>query len=50
MRIGIPREIKVLEGRVALVPAAAAELVVHGHQVFIETGAGERNKAAAVQR
>lgn len=40
MRIGIPREIKTLEGRVALVPAAAAELVVNGHQVFIESTAG----------
>ncbi len=40
MRIGIPREIKTLEGRVALVPAAAAELVSHGHEVFIESQAG----------
>lgn len=40
MHIGIPREIKTLEGRVALVPAAAAELVAAGHQVFIESTAG----------
>lgn len=40
MRIGIPREIKTLEGRVALVPAACAELVAHGHEVWIEPGAG----------
>ncbi len=40
MRIGIPKEIKVREGRVALVPPAAAELVRHGHEVLIETGAG----------
>ena len=40
MRIGIPREIKTLEGRVALVPAAAAELLQHGHEVFIESQAG----------
>ncbi len=40
MQIGIPREIKTLEGRVALVPAAAAELVASGHKVFIETTAG----------
>lgn len=39
MRIGIPKEIKTLEGRVALIPAAAGELVAH-HEVFIETGAG----------
>ena len=41
MRIGIPREIKVLEGRVGLIPAACAELVAQQHQVFIETKAGE---------
>jgi len=40
MRIGIPREVKTLEGRVGLVPAAVAELVAHGHQVLIEQGAG----------
>ena len=41
MRIGIPKEIKTLEGRVALVPAAAAQLVKNGHTVLIETGAGD---------
>jgi len=41
MRIGIPREIKPLEGRVGLIPAAAAELVKHGHELIIEQGAGE---------
>ena len=40
MRIGIPREIKIKEGRVALIPAAAGELVQHGHQVCVEKGAG----------
>ena len=40
MRIGIPKEVKVLEGRVALVPAAAAELLRHGHDVLIERQAG----------
>jgi alanine dehydrogenase len=40
MHIGIPREIKPLEGRVALVPAAAGELVTAGHEVYIEQGAG----------
>ena len=39
MKIGIPREIKILEGRVALTPAATAELVRQGNQVFIEKGA-----------
>jgi len=40
MRIGIPKETKTLEGRVALVPAAAADLVNSGHDVYIETNAG----------
>jgi alanine dehydrogenase len=41
MRIGIPREIKTLEGRVGLVPAAVAELASYGHQLLLEQGAGE---------
>ena len=41
MKIGVPKEIKPAEGRVALVPAAAAELVDRGHSVFLQTGAGE---------
>jgi alanine dehydrogenase len=40
MRIGIPREIKPLEGRVALIPEACGDLVRAGHQVFVEQGAG----------
>lgn len=40
MRIGIPSEVKTLEGRVGLIPAAAAELVKAGHEVFIQSGAG----------
>lgn len=40
MQIGVPREIKTLEGRVALIPAAAGVLVEHGHDVFVERGAG----------
>lgn len=40
MRIGIPREIKTLEGRVGLVPAAVAELVGQGHRLLVEQGAG----------
>jgi alanine dehydrogenase len=40
MRIGIPKEIKTLEGRVALVPAALGELVAEGHEVFVQQGAG----------
>lgn len=41
MKIGIPREIKVLEGRVALTPAAVRELVSQGHDVFVEQNAGK---------
>ncbi|WP_455211312.1 alanine dehydrogenase [Kaarinaea lacus] len=41
MRIGVPREIKTLEGRVGLVPEAAGELVKHGHTVYIQSTAGE---------
>jgi len=41
MRIGIPREIKPLEGRVGLVPEACADFVQAGHQVLLEQGAGE---------
>lgn len=40
MRIGIPKEIKVLEGRVGLVPEACAQLVKAGHEVFVERDAG----------
>jgi alanine dehydrogenase len=40
MRVGGPREIKPLEGRVALVPEACADLIGQGHEVFVEQGAG----------
>jgi alanine dehydrogenase len=40
MRIGVPREIKVHEYRVGLVPAGVRELVGAGHEVLVETGAG----------
>ncbi len=40
MRIGVPRETKTLEGRVALVPEAAGDLVKRGHEVWLEQGAG----------
>ncbi len=40
MKIGIPKEVKTLEGRVALIPEAAAELCRQGHEVFIQSGAG----------
>ena len=40
MRVGVPKEIKTLEFRVGLVPAAVRELAHHGHQILVETGAG----------
>lgn len=41
MRIGVPKEIKKLEHRVGLVPSSVKELTSRGHEVLIETGAGE---------
>lgn len=40
MLIGVPREIKDHENRVALTPAGVAELAHHGHQLLVEQGAG----------
>ena len=40
MLVGVPKEIKVHESRVALTPEGAAELVRAGHRVVIEKGAG----------
>src|SRR5512132_3679043 len=41
MKIGVPKEIKTNENRIALVPAGAEALVAAGHQVEVERGAGE---------
>lgn len=41
MRIGVPKEIKVREYRVGLTPDGAAELVRAGHEVLVETSAGD---------
>jgi len=40
MRVGTVREIKNHEYRVGLTPESARELVAHGHEVWVETGAG----------
>jgi alanine dehydrogenase len=40
MKIGVPKEIKVHEYRVGLVPAGVRELVDAGHQVLVQSGAG----------
>src|SRR5215218_7963461 len=41
MRIGIPTEVKDHEYRVAITPAGVHELVGRGHEVFVQSGAGE---------
>lgn len=43
MKIGIPKEIKNNESRVALTPAGAKTLVQNGHTVMVETHAGENS-------
>jgi alanine dehydrogenase len=40
MRVGVPKEVKVHEYRVGLVPGSVRELVLNGHEVLVETGAG----------
>jgi len=40
MNIGVPKEIKKNENRVAVTPAGAEALIATGHEVFIEAGAG----------
>lgn len=40
MNIGIPKEIKAEENRVAITPAGVSALVSHGHRVLIQRGAG----------
>ena len=42
MRIGVPKEIKIHEYRVGLIPASVREAVAHGHEVLVETKAAER--------
>jgi alanine dehydrogenase len=41
MRIGVPKEIKVLENRVGLTPGSVREAVGHGHDVLVEHNAGQ---------
>ena len=40
MIVGSPKEVKIQESRVGLTPGSAREMVHHGHQVLIESGAG----------
>src|SRR5215470_18544555 len=41
MKIGIPKEIKAEETRVAITPSGVSALVAHGHEVFVEHTAGQ---------
>lgn len=41
MRVGVPKEIKDHEDRVGLIPSSVRELVAHGHEVWVEKGAGK---------
>ena len=41
MKIGVPKEIKTNENRIALVPAGAEALIAAGHSVIVERGGGE---------
>ena len=43
MKIGIPKEIKDNENRVGMTPSGVAELVKHGHEVFVQQHAGENS-------
>jgi alanine dehydrogenase len=40
MKVGVPKEVKVHEYRVAMTPAGVHELARHGHQVYVEDQAG----------
>ena len=40
MVIGVLKEVKDNEFRVAAIPATVQEIVRHGHTVYVETGAG----------
>ncbi len=41
MKVGIPKEIKNNESRVGMTPAGVAEMVKHGHEVYVQRTAGE---------
>jgi alanine dehydrogenase len=40
VKVGVPKEVKNHEYRVAITPVGVHELVAHGHQVFVQQGAG----------
>ena len=41
--IGVPKETFMQEGRISIVPEAVNLLVSHGHEVYVESGAGEKS-------
>ena len=49
MRIGVPTEIKADEYRVAITPAGVRELTSHGHEVLVQSGAGDGSSLSDVQ-
>jgi len=46
MKVGIPREVKNHEYRVAITPPGARELTAHGHEVYLEKNAGAGSRLA----
>lgn len=46
MKVGVPREVKNHEYRVAITPAGVRELTSHGHQVYLEKDAGAGSQFA----
>ena len=40
MRVGVPKEIKNHEYRVGMTPQSVHEAVRHGHELWVQTGAG----------
>ena len=46
MKVGIPREVKNHEYRVAITPAGVRELTGHGHEVYLEKDAGAGSQLA----
>jgi len=49
VRVGVPKETKTAEARVALTPDGVRELRHHGHDVVVETGAGEGSSISDAQ-
>jgi alanine dehydrogenase len=46
VKVGVPTEIKADEYRVALTPSGVRELVERGHEVVVQSGAGEGSAIA----